>query len=96
MSNYSFLLFVVQLGKGGWRKPLTMGNQQSETQAEFDARAGLSEPMDFKGGPQPYNLQAHHTDGPSKVQSKIMKLRSRLFNMFMRLQRLLTRLDFSQ
>lgn len=55
-----------KLGKGGWRKPLTMGNQQSETHAEFNARPGLSEPIDFKGGPQPYNLQAHQNEGPSK------------------------------
>lgn len=48
-----------------------MGNQQSETIAEFNARPGLSEPIDFKGGPQPYNLQAHNNEGPSKVSSKI-------------------------
>lgn len=57
------------MGKGGWRQPLTMGNQSSETQAEFNARAGLSEPIDFKG-PQPFNLQAHHNEGPSKVSEK--------------------------
>ena len=46
-----------------------MGNQQSETQAEFNARPGLSEPVEFNGGPQPYNLQHHHNDGPSKVST---------------------------
>jgi len=48
-------------------------NQQSETHAEFNARPGLSEPIDFKGGPQPYNLQAHQNEGPSKVVNFCIK-----------------------
>lgn len=63
----SDLFSCLQLGKGGWRRPLTMGNQQSETKEEFNARSGLSEPIDFKGGPMPFNLKSHHTEGPSKV-----------------------------
>lgn len=59
--------YPLQLGKGGWRRPLTMGNQESETKEEFCARRGLSEPIDFKGGPMPFNLKSHHTEGPSKV-----------------------------
>lgn len=44
-----------------------MGNQLSEMKDEYCNRPPLSEPIDFQGGPQPYNLKAHHLNGPSKV-----------------------------
>lgn len=47
-----------------------MGNQKSETQAEFNARPGISEPIDFKDGPMPFNLKAHHAEGPSQVGTR--------------------------
>ncbi|KAJ8298646.1 hypothetical protein KUTeg_022706 [Tegillarca granosa] len=64
--------FAEKLGKGGWRKPLTMGNQKSETQEKFCAAPGVREKYHFSdaaglGLPQPYNLKDHHVDGPSKV-----------------------------
>ena len=58
---------LFQLGKGGWRKPLTMGNQTSETIEEFSNKPGLREKYDFDPRPQPFNLKSHHTNGPSKV-----------------------------
>lgn len=55
-----------KLGKGGWRKPLTMGNQTTETHAQFSNQPGITQPTDFQGGPQPFNLKNHHDEGPSK------------------------------
>ncbi|XP_074660236.1 stabilizer of axonemal microtubules 3-like [Tubulanus polymorphus] len=56
-----------KLQNPGWRRPLTMGNQQSETQAQFNARPGLKDRYEFDPGPQPFILKDHHTNGPSKV-----------------------------
>ncbi|XP_046573804.1 uncharacterized protein LOC124281845 [Haliotis rubra] len=57
-----------KLGKGGWRRPLTMGNQQSETQDKFCAASGIREKYHFEdfAGPQNFILQDHHKEGPSK------------------------------
>lgn len=61
-----------KLGKGGWRRPLTMGNQKSETQDRFNSAPGVRQKYHFDdtaglGLPQNYNLHDHHVEGPSKV-----------------------------
>ena len=63
----------VQLGNGGWRKPLTMGNQQSEMKAEYNGMPGLREKYKFEEVyyPQNFNLQDHHKEGPSKVTDEV-------------------------
>lgn len=60
-----------KLDKGGWRKPLTMGNQLTETKEEFSNKAGVRQRYHFQDTaglnlPQPYNLNDHHKEGPSK------------------------------
>ncbi|XP_041365951.1 uncharacterized protein LOC121380963 [Gigantopelta aegis] len=57
-----------KLGQGGWRKPLTMGNQKTEHQDQFCARKGLPDKYAFEdiAGPQSFILQDHHKEGPSK------------------------------
>lgn len=60
-----------KLDKGGWRKPLTMGNQLTETKEEFSNKAGVRQRYHFEDTaglnlPQPYNLNDHHKEGPSK------------------------------
>lgn len=61
-----------KLGKGGWRRPLTMGNQVSETREQFNSAPGVREKYHFDdaaglGLPQTYLQHDHHVDGPSKV-----------------------------
>ena len=60
-------LILLQLGAGGHRRPLTMGNQTSETHDEFRAQPGITTQGDFAPNPQGFLLHNHHTDGPSKV-----------------------------
>ncbi|PVD18243.1 hypothetical protein C0Q70_21769 [Pomacea canaliculata] len=57
-----------KIGKGGWRQPLTMGNQLSEMKAEYNGQPGLREKYNFEEVfyPQNFTLQDHHKDGPSK------------------------------
>lgn len=55
-----------KLQPGGYRKPLTMGNQCTETHEQFRAQPGLSEPKEFVPNPQGFILSSHHSDGPSK------------------------------
>ncbi|KAL8568139.1 hypothetical protein ACOMHN_027662 [Nucella lapillus] len=58
-----------KLGNGGWRKPLTMGNQESEMQGEYKGLPGIRDRYHFDDVyyPQSFNLQDHHKEGPSKV-----------------------------
>ncbi|KAK6183852.1 hypothetical protein SNE40_002376 [Patella caerulea] len=60
---------VEKLGNGGWRRPLTMGNQKTETQDKFCAEPGMRDKYFFEEVyyPQNFVLQDHHKDGPSKV-----------------------------
>lgn len=60
-----------KLGKGGWRKPLTTGNQISETKERYSAPPGIRDKYHFEDTaglnlPQSYNLNDHHREGPSK------------------------------
>ncbi|ELU15411.1 hypothetical protein CAPTEDRAFT_224565 [Capitella teleta] len=57
-----------KLQAGGWKKPLTMGNQTSETHDRFRAEPDVlaERPRDFAVNPQGFVLSNHHTNGPSK------------------------------
>jgi hypothetical protein len=61
-----------QLGKGGWRRPLTMGNEETEYQGEYKNMPGIRDKYHFDETyiPQNYKLQDHHKEGPSKVKYK--------------------------
>ncbi|XP_060556411.1 stabilizer of axonemal microtubules 3-like [Ruditapes philippinarum] len=61
-----------KLSKGGWRRPLTMGNQTSETREKFCSEPGVRQKYHFDdtaglGLPQNFNLHDHHVEGPSKL-----------------------------
>ena len=58
---------ILQLGPGGYRRPLTMGNQTSETHENFRAQPDMIPVGKFDPTPQGFNLHSHHTEGPSKV-----------------------------
>ena len=58
---------ILQLGSGGWRRPLTMGYQTSETQEKFRNEKDTIPNPEFAPDPQGFMLSNHHTDGPSKV-----------------------------
>ncbi|ESO97527.1 hypothetical protein LOTGIDRAFT_104414 [Lottia gigantea] len=60
-----------KLGQGGWRRPLTMGNQKTETQDNFRAQPGIKDHYRFEEvyHPQGFLLQDYHNEGPSKVSS---------------------------
>ncbi|KAI0207377.1 hypothetical protein LSAT2_007971 [Lamellibrachia satsuma] len=55
-----------KLQAGGWKKPLTMGNQISEAHDRFCNEPPLPTPKEFVPNPQGFNLSSHHTEGPSK------------------------------
>ncbi|CAH1787255.1 unnamed protein product [Owenia fusiformis] len=55
-----------KLGKGGWRKPLTMGNQSSEMMDKYKAEPGIKMDFEFDPRPQDFILKNHHKNGPSK------------------------------
>ena len=57
----------LQLGSGGWRRPLTMGYQTSETHEQFRNQPDTIPAPEFDPNPQGFMLSNHHTDGPSKV-----------------------------
>lgn len=72
--SYETFSHLIKLDKGGWRKPLTMGNQLTETKEEFSNKAGVRQRYHFQDTaglnlPQPYNLNDHHKEGPSKVST---------------------------
>lgn len=61
-----------KLSSGGWRRPLSMGNQKSETHDKFNSAPGVRQKYFFDdaaglGLPQDYKLHDHHKDGPSKI-----------------------------
>lgn len=61
-----------KLQAGGWRKPLTMGHQMSETRDRFNSAPGVRQKYHFDdvaglGLPQDYLLHDHHVEGPSKL-----------------------------
>ncbi len=60
-------LFSLQLGSGGWRRPLTMGYQTSETHEKFRNEPDTIPVGQFTPNPQGFLLSNHHTNGPSKV-----------------------------
>ncbi|XP_042200873.1 uncharacterized protein LOC121851249 [Callorhinchus milii] len=49
-----------------WGSPLAMGNQTSEMKDKFAGQLPQSMHTAFEGGPQPFGLANHHTNGPSK------------------------------
>ncbi|XP_078588069.1 stabilizer of axonemal microtubules 3-like [Branchiostoma floridae x Branchiostoma japonicum] len=49
------------------RPALTMGNQKTEVQDNFNAKRGLSLDSAFNAGPQNPTLRDHHVDGPTKA-----------------------------
>lgn len=60
-----------KLSNGGWRRPLTMGNQTSETHDKFNSAPGVRQKYHFDdaaglGLPKNFNLHDHHVEGPSK------------------------------
>ena len=70
-----FVHLHFQLQAGGWRKPLTMGNQTSETHDQFRQQPGISTPKEFVPNPQGFLLSNHHTDGPAKVWTVMYDLK---------------------
>lgn len=74
-----------KLGQGGWRQPLTMGNQSSEMKAQYqnkkpEVKAEYN--FDEVYHPQNFLLQDHHKEGPSKVGAPATqnpKLQGKLF-----------------
>ncbi|KAK6973335.1 hypothetical protein BgiMline_024537 [Biomphalaria glabrata] len=59
-----------KLGQGGWRRPLTMGNQLSEMKDKYQAQPPeVKDKYAFQEvyHPQNFLLQDHHKEGPSKV-----------------------------
>ena len=68
-----YVFYTFQLQPGGWRKPLSMGNESSETHDRFRAQPAMpTEPNEFVVDPKGFNLSNHHTDGPSKVKNNIV------------------------
>ena len=67
LAKFIFLHDVIQLQAGGWRRPLTMGNQTSETHEQFRAQPGLSEPKEFVPNYPNFTLKDHLHNGPTKV-----------------------------
>lgn len=83
-----------KLGKGGYRRPLTMCNQKSETKDEFSGRPGIKDTYEFDPRPKPFTLNDHHNDGPTKygvASTQNQKLRGRPF--FVRDKGILNELD---
>jgi hypothetical protein len=71
-----------KLQPGGWRRPLTMGYQTSETHEQFRLQPGISEPTELTPNPRGYLLHGHLTEGPSQKvlpTTKNEKLRGRPF-----------------
>jgi len=58
-----------KIGKGGWRRPLTIGNEETEYQGEYKNMPGIRDKYKFDETyiPQNFTLQDHHKEGPSKV-----------------------------
>ena len=63
---------MTQLQPGGWRRPLSMGNQLSEMKDRYRNEAPLNMEGEFSpyAGPQNFTLKDHHKEGPTKVSSK--------------------------
>jgi len=49
-----------------WRKPLTMGNQNSEMKSQFTAREGIPMSRHFSSDLQPPKFRHHNNEGPLK------------------------------
>lgn len=87
MFIYLLLYFLLQLGKGSWRRPLTMGNQVSETHDRYNNSAGVRQKYHFDdaaglGLPQPFMLHDHHVEGPSKVCTQLSPFKRLKVNSF--------------
>ncbi|KAK7481500.1 hypothetical protein BaRGS_00027262 [Batillaria attramentaria] len=85
-----------KINGGGWRKPLTMGNQQSEMKAEYNGLPGIREKYHFEDTftPEKFLLNDHHHEGPSKYgegSSQNPKLQAKPF--YVRDRGILTHLD---
>lgn len=63
-----YIMYIwLQLGQGNHRRPLTMGNQTSETHEQYRAQPDMIPKGKFDPNPQGFVLHSHHTNGPSKV-----------------------------
>ena len=60
---------TTQLNEKPWRRPLTMGHQQSEMTAQYTGEPeAISRVVPHSGNPQPPTLADHFVDGPTKVK----------------------------
>ena len=64
---HSKSLLSLQLQVQPWRKPLTMGNQNSEMKSQFTAREGIPMSRHFSSDLQPPKFRHHNNEGPLKV-----------------------------
>ncbi|XP_059809970.1 stabilizer of axonemal microtubules 3-like isoform X2 [Hypanus sabinus] len=55
-----------KLSRRDWRSPLSMANQTSEMKDKHTGRLPLSMDTAFRAGPQPFSLENHLSNGPSK------------------------------
>ncbi|XP_033123477.1 uncharacterized protein LOC117122110 [Anneissia japonica] len=65
----------------GWRKPLTMGNQESEMQGEYKGnhmQPGVDFNTYLNQNPQPTTLQQHHSVMPAPLADKTPKYKPSL------------------
>ncbi|KAJ8023822.1 hypothetical protein HOLleu_36368 [Holothuria leucospilota] len=64
-----------------WRKPLTMGNQETEVQAQYkgaQTQPGVDFNNKLAGNPQPTSLQTHHQNMPAPVRENTPKYKPTL------------------
>ena len=60
---------TTQLNEKPWRRPLTMGHQQSEMTAQYTGEPeAISRVIPHSGNPQPPTLADHFVEGPTKVK----------------------------
>ena len=60
---------TTQLNEKPWRRPLTMGHQQSEMTAQYTGEPEtISRVIPHSGNPQPPTLADHFVNGPTKVK----------------------------
>ncbi|XP_071500726.1 stabilizer of axonemal microtubules 3-like [Diadema antillarum] len=70
-----------KLQQRGWRKPLTMGHQESEAQSQYKGdqmQLGVDFDNRLSGNPQPTTLQTHHLNSPAPVRDSVPKFKPTL------------------
>lgn len=66
-----FFFFLLQLQNRPWRKPLTMGCQETEVQAQYkgaQTQPGVDFGNKLAANPQPPGLQMHNDNMPTRVR----------------------------